>query len=482
MPGKYWKALPREEKEVWEAKAIVAQAEHRKKYPDWRFRPGANALAKVKDGPRKRTNRKGRGEAEKEERSREKRCAKIADLLVAGKTGADLEVAIEEYDCAHGGTQAIKKEGSGLLVVQFAENVTPATEPAQSQAQATIPAHASPAIQATPVDKAPRKQSRSLSPEAAHDSRFKMPLTAMFKRSSSAPAPSTRAGEDAGDLTVVPSGHQDVTLVGSTSPSEAFAAPHPVNAHEGKPPVESDITGVPDANTRLLDVKQHAPVQPLPDSHSAVANFSSSGANVAQSLWTQVSKALMNVAPRFSQADDIFTVIQTYTATYHDIDTYSPSVQSFDSDLEDNASPAQSPLAYTFDIAGDGESANFVAYSPTTCVPSFGAGSMMYGNSPSSYSSLKGWADDTTVKNTTYNHGSVPAFLPGTQYPMVYDPDRVMKDAFAAASTAPYEDWGVAFTTSESYRFSSARDIQSLQLYAQGWQDIARRQDDRQLF
>ena len=65
---------------------------------------------------------------------------------------------------------------------------------------------------------------------------------------------------------------------------------------------------------------------------------------------------------------------------------------------------------------------------------------------------------------------------------MVYDPDRVMKDAFAAASTAPYEDWGVAFTTSESYRFSSARDIQSLQLYAQGWQDIARRQDDRQLF
>ncbi|KAF8879400.1 hypothetical protein BD779DRAFT_1155694 [Infundibulicybe gibba] len=50
--GMYWKTLPREEREKWEAKAVVAQAEHRRRYPDWRFRPGANAMAKlkVKDG------------------------------------------------------------------------------------------------------------------------------------------------------------------------------------------------------------------------------------------------------------------------------------------------------------------------------------------------------------------------------------------------------------------------------------------------
>ncbi|KAL0960284.1 hypothetical protein HGRIS_011911 [Hohenbuehelia grisea] len=48
----YWKTLPPEERAEWEAKALAAQAEHRRRYPDWRFRPGANALAKlkVKDG------------------------------------------------------------------------------------------------------------------------------------------------------------------------------------------------------------------------------------------------------------------------------------------------------------------------------------------------------------------------------------------------------------------------------------------------
>jgi len=33
--GKYWKTLPREEREIWEAKALVAQAKHRKRYPGW---------------------------------------------------------------------------------------------------------------------------------------------------------------------------------------------------------------------------------------------------------------------------------------------------------------------------------------------------------------------------------------------------------------------------------------------------------------
>src|ERR1700733_6326852 len=107
----YWKTLPREEREVWEAKALVAQAEHRKRYPDWRFRPGANALAKlkVKDGPvtnkRRHSNnsgthaRKSKSEtSEVKEKSDEKRCAKIADFLVEGKKGLDLEVALKEWE------------------------------------------------------------------------------------------------------------------------------------------------------------------------------------------------------------------------------------------------------------------------------------------------------------------------------------------------------------------------------------------------
>jgi len=111
----YWKTLPREEREQWEAKAVVAQAEHRKRYPDWRFRPGANAMAKlkIKDGGTGTSKRrsiqsrkdpatavaaagpdKGKGKG----KSKEKRCAKIADLLVEGKKGLDLEVAVKEWE------------------------------------------------------------------------------------------------------------------------------------------------------------------------------------------------------------------------------------------------------------------------------------------------------------------------------------------------------------------------------------------------
>ncbi|THH21596.1 hypothetical protein EUX98_g8344 [Antrodiella citrinella] len=446
--GKCWKALPREEKETWEAKAIVAQAEHRQKYPDWRFRPGANALAKVKDGPRKRTNRKGRGEAEKEERSRDNRCAKIADLLVAGKKGADLQVAIEEYDCKNGGGPNIKKEGSGVMFVQFAEGYQPPEQVVDATQSLASPT-ALPVPQPPMVDNVSRKQSRSLSPDAAHDIRFKTPLTSMFKRSSSAPARCIHP--NAADITKTTPAHQD-----SVSPrilADCLTAFH-ADVHEGKSRVSGDITGASPASTRLWDVKQ-ASVHSLPVPTSPVANFSPSGGAVPQSLWTQ-----------------------TYGGSYCDSDTYSPSVQSFDSDLEDNTSPTQSPLTCSFDLTGDGDTGSHLVFNPA----SHTGPEVLFANPQSSYSSLEGWADDSALKQPSYEYGSAPTFLSGAQSPMVYDPDRVMKDAFAAASTAPYEDWGVEFTTSGSYRFSSVRDIQSLQYYAQGWQDIARRQDDhRQL-
>jgi hypothetical protein len=144
----YWKTLPREEREAWEAKAVIAQAEHRKRYPDWRFRPGANAMARLKfkdgggGGPTRRgrtqtkdppdrgggddedartvpedvgdeeTSGKAKGKAvakvrerktktkkqtEKEKRASQ-RYAKITDLLVEGKKGAELELAIAEWE------------------------------------------------------------------------------------------------------------------------------------------------------------------------------------------------------------------------------------------------------------------------------------------------------------------------------------------------------------------------------------------------
>ncbi|KZT24799.1 hypothetical protein NEOLEDRAFT_1093627 [Neolentinus lepideus HHB14362 ss-1] len=193
--GKCWKALPREERELWEAKAVKAQADHRKKYPDWRFSPGANALAKVKDGPRKRNNKKGRGEAEEEERSREKRCAKIADLLAQGKTGSDLEVAIQAYD------QHAKEGGGANGGRAQPGKPAPVDEKARTFLQCGVDVSSESSIKREDVVAERSADGRAFqgervchTPDPSSDMRFRVPLTAMFKRSSSAPASEARGG------------------------------------------------------------------------------------------------------------------------------------------------------------------------------------------------------------------------------------------------------------------------------------------------
>ena len=210
VAGKYWKTLPREEREVWEAKALVAQAEHRKRYPDWRFRPGANAFAKlkVKDGPqapnRKRasqTGRKVKGDlASKKAKSGDERCAIIADLLVEGKTGVDLEDAVRRWEDSSGkGTRgrngackdgmAIQKEGGDeQREVAIANNIDAHGKCISTSGIEASPAGSLGAIQADKCDGYTLPQPRALTPDASHDDRFRIPLTAMFKRSLSAPA------------------------------------------------------------------------------------------------------------------------------------------------------------------------------------------------------------------------------------------------------------------------------------------------------
>ena len=211
----YWKTLPREEREVWEAKALVAQAEHRKRYPDWRFRPGANALAKlkVKDGPgtskRRNSNsggstRKSKGDtADVKEKSDEKRCAKIADFLVEGKKGLDLEAALKEWEGSMGKGTKVKeckreqvKGGSKNQRGRQAqsnhtkeagqEEVIVAVQPVAPHAADDI----HPAFVADAAAADMQLIANSLTP---NDQRFTVPLTAMFKRALSAPASQTRS-------------------------------------------------------------------------------------------------------------------------------------------------------------------------------------------------------------------------------------------------------------------------------------------------
>ncbi|KAG0693495.1 hypothetical protein DFH29DRAFT_964004 [Suillus ampliporus] len=203
--GKYWKTLPREEREIWEAKALVAQAEHRKRYPDWRFRPGANALAKlkVKDpgiANRKRStqsSKKSRGDAEskKKNKSKDERCSMIADLLVEGKTGAELESALRNWENGIGREVVLDKGVVGQEGEDYHEGgnggrwgeACPTSNHFQIESVSQDPYHPSRTIQvnADGYDHLATSQPRCKTP---HDDRFQVPLTAMFKRSLSAPA------------------------------------------------------------------------------------------------------------------------------------------------------------------------------------------------------------------------------------------------------------------------------------------------------
>ncbi|KAF8843848.1 hypothetical protein BDN67DRAFT_963683 [Paxillus ammoniavirescens] len=208
--GKYWKTLPREEREVWEAKALVAQAEHRRRYPDWRFRPGANALAKlkVKDGPqtpnRRRTGQGGRktkaDSAGKKRKSGDERCAMIADLLVEGKTGVDLEDAVKRWeDCAgrdvdrktnnaNGGERKADEGGDEQTEAALANEFKGHEQAVSHGARDGANTDASASIRAKSNEGCPPTQARAQTPDAIPDNRFRIPLTAMFKRSLSAPA------------------------------------------------------------------------------------------------------------------------------------------------------------------------------------------------------------------------------------------------------------------------------------------------------
>lgn len=89
--GLTWQNMPPDERQVWHAKAKKAQEEHRTKWPQYAFRP---SHAKVKGGTEKRRVR----EVEPKDM---KRCAKIAELVVEGKKGAELDAAILEFDRTH---------------------------------------------------------------------------------------------------------------------------------------------------------------------------------------------------------------------------------------------------------------------------------------------------------------------------------------------------------------------------------------------
>ncbi|KAG7439838.1 uncharacterized protein BT62DRAFT_938562 [Guyanagaster necrorhizus] len=90
--GMTWQGLPEGERQVWHDKARAALDEHRQRFPGYAFRPG-------KEGGE--TKAKARRKVREVEPKDTKRCAKIAELLVEGLKGAQLDKAIKEFDKTH---------------------------------------------------------------------------------------------------------------------------------------------------------------------------------------------------------------------------------------------------------------------------------------------------------------------------------------------------------------------------------------------
>ncbi|KAH7883961.1 hypothetical protein F5I97DRAFT_2065805 [Phlebopus sp. FC_14] len=81
-----WNRLSEAEKQVWRDKAAAEKAQHAQRYPNYRFSP----VCRDKTPVRRNVRRNGI-----EDR---KRCEKVAELLLAGKHGDELESAVKQMD------------------------------------------------------------------------------------------------------------------------------------------------------------------------------------------------------------------------------------------------------------------------------------------------------------------------------------------------------------------------------------------------
>lgn len=81
-----WNRLSESEKQVWRNKAATEKAVHAMKYPNYRFHP----VLRAKKPTKRKVQRNGTED--------KRRCEQVAELLLAGKHGEELEVAVKEID------------------------------------------------------------------------------------------------------------------------------------------------------------------------------------------------------------------------------------------------------------------------------------------------------------------------------------------------------------------------------------------------
>lgn len=223
--GIVWKTLPPAERQLWEKRAVQAQADHRARYPDWRFRPGTNVDAiakrktkdKNKDRPPTRRRRNpntrdkdllavastgptdsggndgdtnwggggssgggrvasgGRCKGKRRGIIQERRCAQIAELLARGVKGVELSSAVQAWDKESGASNVtdgvfVSEQGvQGLRADAASSSASHKAEVVEVEMKRTV------------------KMTKARSASSAQPPRFNVPLTSMFRRASSAP-------------------------------------------------------------------------------------------------------------------------------------------------------------------------------------------------------------------------------------------------------------------------------------------------------
>jgi hypothetical protein len=220
---------------------VQAQADHRARYPDWRFRPGTNvdaiAKRKTKDknkdrpptrrrrnpntrdkdlltaasvgptdgggndgdtnwsggggGPVGRGGTGGRCKGKRRGVIQERRCAQIAELLARGVKGVELSSAVQAWDKESG----VSNVTDGMFVseqgVQGLRADTDATVdmdvagPSASRNEIRGAKYSAEVVEVETKGTVKMTKARSMS--SAQPPRFNVPLTSMFRRASSAP-------------------------------------------------------------------------------------------------------------------------------------------------------------------------------------------------------------------------------------------------------------------------------------------------------
>ncbi|KAN0118345.1 hypothetical protein V8E52_005321, partial [Russula decolorans] len=192
--GIVWKTLPPAERQLWEKRAVQAQADHRARYPDWRFRPGTNVDAiakrktkdKNKDRPPTRRRRGSGGRCKGKRRGviQERRCAQIAELIARGVKGVELSSAVQAWDKESG----VSNVADGMFVSEQGVQGLRADAASPSGSHEKIRgAKDSAEVVELEMKKGTAKMTKARSMSSAQPPRFNVPLTSMFRRASSAP-------------------------------------------------------------------------------------------------------------------------------------------------------------------------------------------------------------------------------------------------------------------------------------------------------